>query len=90
MAGCSPVTSAGKHFEHCAVPGEDDGKGRPQQRPTYEELFTRASKCYDEKKLCSLEETDGKKGTKDLVMGWKTNEKKEPIPDNYFCHGSFE
>ena len=71
LAGCSPVTSEDRHFEHCAIPGSDERKYRLDQRPSYEELFVRAKKCKDEKKICRVEQTDGNKtGLENFEIGW--------------------
>jgi hypothetical protein len=63
---------------------------RPEERPSYEALFTRARKCKDEKNICRLA---GSKGSgphlENADMGFKKVAKGSVddiiIPTNYFC-----
>ena len=90
LAGCSPVTTGDRDFHTCAIPGSTHGQMRPEQRPSYEALFSRARKCKDEKKICRLAGSEGSAPhLENADMGFKKVTKGSVddiiIPTNYFC-----
>ena len=80
----------------CATPGGDSGYhgDRAYQRPSQVELFARAGKCKDTKKLCAGSVSTGRDGLKDASIGFKRVEKGSRediyIPPNYFCLVTFK